>query len=140
MEINLLPCAHCGSPAKFGECTDTENFGGQFIECTNLQCGISTCIMFPAMCSVKEDLAERWNLRVENSKTLRTALERVRAGLCYPDEYRQVADEALNGPKTLPIEEENDSAQEWPDVIGSGGDSPSYRASMKDAGRGHLLP
>lgn len=63
MSTNLLPCAHCGSPAKFGECTDTENFGGWFIECTNLQCGMSTCIMFPAMESVRDVLAERWNRR-----------------------------------------------------------------------------
>lgn len=63
MNTELLPCAHCGSQAKYGECSDTENFGGQFIECTNLQCGMSTCIMFPAMCSVSEELAERWNAR-----------------------------------------------------------------------------
>ncbi len=64
--INLLPCPFCGSKSDFGEITEGENFGGHFIECTNAQCGCSTCLMFPDKCNVKELLAEKWNARLLN--------------------------------------------------------------------------
>lgn len=35
--------------------------------------------------------------------------------------------------------DEPEDSPEWPDVIGSGGDSPSCLRQMRDAGRGHLL-
>lgn len=37
-------------------------------------------------------------------------------------------------------EDEPEDSPEWPDVIGSGGDSPSYRRQMRDAGRGPGSP
>lgn len=58
-----MPCPFCGAKANFGEVVEGENFGGQFIECTNAQCGCSTCLMFPSKCSVKELLSEKWNAR-----------------------------------------------------------------------------
>lgn len=60
---SLRPCPFCGSEGAFGEVQEGENFGGQFIECTNPMCGCSTCLKFPAMDSVKELLAEVWNNR-----------------------------------------------------------------------------
>lgn len=60
---SLLHCPFCGSVAARGEVAEGENFGGQFIECCNAICGASTCLMFPAMDSVKEELAEKWNRR-----------------------------------------------------------------------------
>lgn len=65
MSPNLLPCAHCGSPAKFyliNDESDPDN-GAEFVSCTNLLCGTSSALMTPCMESVKEQLAERWNTR-----------------------------------------------------------------------------
>lgn len=68
MSVPILPCPFCCSAAKFGEVTtEGDNFGGQFIECTNPQCGCSTRLMFPLMDSVKELLAETWNRRTSES-------------------------------------------------------------------------
>lgn len=57
---NLQPCPFCGSRAAFGDDGD----GGNFIECVNKQCGITTVLQY----SLKEDckplLAERWNRRL----------------------------------------------------------------------------
>lgn len=68
MKPELNPCAHCGQEAHFGEVQEegSENDGGEFIECTNPMCGMSTLLMFPAMDEVKTLLAERWNARAEN--------------------------------------------------------------------------
>ena len=56
----LKPCANCGGRGKFHIVSDqrSKNWNGEYIECSNIQCGISTPIMFPAMESVKEALAE----------------------------------------------------------------------------------
>lgn len=70
MKPELKPCAHCGKEAHFGEVHEegSDNDGGEFIECTNPMCGMSTLLMFPAMDEVKTLLAERWNARAENDK------------------------------------------------------------------------
>lgn len=54
---------------------------------------------------------------------------------CNPDEYVNHAQKCKSE-----LEAKMADTEKWPDLIGSGGDSPSYCASMKDAGRGHLLP
>ena len=61
----LKPCANCGGRGKFHIVSDqrSKNWNGEYIECSNIQCGISTPIMFPAMESVKEALADIWNRR-----------------------------------------------------------------------------
>ncbi len=66
----LKPCPFCGEAARFGEVgedvdhdDEIENEGGQFVACSNRQCGASTMLMFPLMESVKRELADLWNTR-----------------------------------------------------------------------------
>jgi len=64
MSAQLLPCAHCGSPAKFMQVERKSiNQGGEYIDCTNKACGATSVLMFAIGEDVKSILAERWNKR-----------------------------------------------------------------------------
>lgn len=65
MSTTLLPCAHCGSPAEFETDENQGQFGGEYIQCTNAQCGMATLMMFALKEPVEEKLAEIWNARAE---------------------------------------------------------------------------
>lgn len=62
MTSELKPCAHCGSPARYGEGSgDSE--GGMFVECTNRECATTTNLVYPLMDDVRDVLREKWNRR-----------------------------------------------------------------------------
>jgi|GEM_PF-1706002 len=69
MSDQLLPCAHCGSPAEFMK-VERENTsqGGEYIDCTNKACGATSVLMFALGEDVKPLLADRWNLRAALSQ------------------------------------------------------------------------
>lgn len=56
----LLPCPCCGGAPKFG--VDSED-GGEYIECSNQSCRITTPLRFACMGPVKPLLSEIWNRR-----------------------------------------------------------------------------
>lgn len=64
MGEQLLPCAHCGSPATFMKVErESISQGGEYIDCTNKGCGATSVLMFATGEDVKPLLAERWNRR-----------------------------------------------------------------------------
>ena len=62
MRPKLKNCPCCGNPAIFRQ-GDGENLGGEFIECSNEACGLTSRLMFPDKTDVKPLLAETWNTR-----------------------------------------------------------------------------
>lgn len=63
-----LLCEHAesgirGAAVSLSGMPEGENFGAEFIECSNPQCGCSTNLLFPAMCGVKNELRDKWNRR-----------------------------------------------------------------------------
>ena len=68
MSDRLLPCAHCGSPATFMTVErESINQGGEYIDCTNKECGATSVLMFATGEDVKPLLAERWNKRAAHT-------------------------------------------------------------------------
>jgi hypothetical protein len=64
--VELLPCPCCRSAAAFQRVDDDEhnpNSGGQYIECANVRCGISTGLIFACGDDPKPRLLEIWNTR-----------------------------------------------------------------------------
>lgn len=62
-EQELLPCPFCDGKAEFGVADDGINDGGEFIQCTELRCGVSSRLFFPSKMDVKPLLVEVWNRR-----------------------------------------------------------------------------
>lgn len=62
-EQELLPCPFCNGKAEFGVADDGVNDGGEFIQCTELRCGVSSRLFFPSKMDVKPLLVEVWNRR-----------------------------------------------------------------------------
>lgn len=62
----LMPCPFCGGKARFDKVdeSDSENVGGEFIQCTKCQTG--TKLIFPLNIDVKPLLCEIWNNRVSS--------------------------------------------------------------------------
>jgi hypothetical protein len=73
MTYSLKPCPFCGGKARFGvvrtaeyaarEESPGENEGGEYIECTNNRCRVSTMLIFPTMADAKPLLVNIWNSR-----------------------------------------------------------------------------
>jgi hypothetical protein len=59
----LKPCPCCGGIAEMRQIYDGENVGAYFVECTNLECGLSTRIMFSCGEDCRPILCEIWNRR-----------------------------------------------------------------------------
>lgn len=67
----LKPCPFCGGPAALGEIAEGhEDYGGQFIACTDPQCGASTNLRFPLMDDAVPLLVEQWNRRVPSNDSV----------------------------------------------------------------------
>ena len=69
-DIILKPCPFCGGKARFGIVeyaargeSPRENEGGEYIECTDNRCLVSTMLIFPTKTDAKPLLAEKWNRR-----------------------------------------------------------------------------
>jgi hypothetical protein len=59
----LEPCPCCGSEAKFMDDGD----GGNFIECINRQCGLTTNLQYSLMEDCRPLLQEKWNRRTKKA-------------------------------------------------------------------------
>jgi len=72
MSDQLLPCAHCGSPAAFMQVDRrlSVNQRGEYIDCTNKACGATSALMFAIGEDAKPLLAERWNRRALSQQVL----------------------------------------------------------------------
>ena len=60
--LNILPCANCGSKANLHNQTMMGD-GGFYIECENPLCGMTTQLRFSVMDDVEPLLVEIWNRR-----------------------------------------------------------------------------
>ena len=64
MKLKKCPC--CGSEAELQTVPDLveeQNAGGQYVQCSNPECGLTTLIMFSCGEDCRPLLAERWNRR-----------------------------------------------------------------------------
>ena len=59
----LKPCPCCGGKALFHYIRNGENAGGNYIECSNKACAITTNLRFSLMEDARPLLAETWNRR-----------------------------------------------------------------------------
>lgn len=65
MSAELLPCPFCGGSAEFASIddADSDDFGGEFIQCIHHACAASSMLIFPTMADAKPLLIEKWNRR-----------------------------------------------------------------------------
>lgn len=69
MSAELLPCPFCGGSAEFASIddADSDDFGGEYVQCTNHACAASSMLIFPTMADAKPLLIEKWNRRQPDS-------------------------------------------------------------------------
>ena len=63
--MELKPCVLCGGEGVFGYVEDegSPDFGGHFIQCTEMRCGMSVGLIYNNGEDPRPLLAERWNRR-----------------------------------------------------------------------------